>query len=130
MREGANLPGSVNRQNTKIDIQEKNRGTFEQGRTVQKPDLRNYHMMMSGAESEITGVGYWRRKVRLIECYAKCRCLKKLTCKGTLLPMFYLSEAPSPTMTPPPLHTVLYTCIPYTYSHREGGKGGGRAYQR
>jgi hypothetical protein len=45
---------------------------------------------------------------RLIECNAKCRYLKKLTCKGTLRHVFYLSEAPSPPMTPysPPLHTV------------------------
>ncbi len=36
----------------------------------------------------------------------------------------YLSEAPSPPMSPyPPLHTVQYTCIQYTYSHREGGGG-------
>jgi hypothetical protein len=41
--------------------------------------------------------------------------------------VFYLSEAPSlpmtPYSTPPPLHTVQYTCIQYTYSHREGGRG-------
>ncbi len=37
----------------------------------------------------------------------------------------YLSEAPSPPMTPYPSspHT-LRTCIQYTYSHREGGGGG------
>jgi hypothetical protein len=48
---------------------------------------------------------------------------KKLTCKVTLRQVFYLSEAPSPPMTPyPPLFT-LYTCIQYIYSHREGGRG-------
>ncbi len=72
----------------------KNKGTHEQGRNVQKPDLRNYRMMMSGAESEITGVCQGRGKIRLIECNAKCRYLTKLACKGTLLPMSYLSEAP------------------------------------
>jgi hypothetical protein len=38
---------------------------------------------------------------------------------------FYLSEAPSPLMTfiLHPLYT-LYTCIQYTYSHREGVTGG------
>ncbi len=47
---------------------------------------------------------------------------KKLTYKGTLRHVFYLSEVPSPPMTPcslPPY--TLYTCIQYTYSHREGG---------
>jgi hypothetical protein len=47
------------------------------------------------------------RKIRLLENNAKCRRLKILT----------------------PLNTVLYTCIQYTYSHREGGEGG-RAHQR
>jgi hypothetical protein len=35
-----------------------------------------------------------RRKIRLIENNVKCRYLKKLTCKGTLRQVFYLSEAP------------------------------------
>ncbi len=30
---------------------------------------------------------------------------------------------PEPHTSPPPLHTVLYTVIKYTYSHREGGRG-------
>jgi hypothetical protein len=57
-----------------------------------------------------------RRKIRLIESNAKYRYLKKLTCKGTLRQVFYLSEAPSPPMTP-----LIHT-----------GKGGGgeRANQR
>jgi hypothetical protein len=38
---------------------------------------------------------------------------------------FFLSEAQSPI----PPHT-LYTCIQYTYSHREGGDGGGEWNQR
>ncbi len=32
-----------------------------------------------------------RRKIRLIECNAKCCFLKKLTCKRTLQQVFYLS---------------------------------------
>jgi hypothetical protein len=52
-----------------------------------------------------------RRKIRLIECNAKCRYIKKWPVKGLCGRCFYLSEAPSPPMTsyPPPLHTVLYT---------------------
>jgi hypothetical protein len=45
---------------------------------------------------------------------------KKLTCKGTLRQVFYLSEAPSPPMTNPPPPKYMYT-IQYTYSHREEG---------
>ncbi len=40
--------------------------------------------------------------------------------------MFNLSEAPSPPMTSSPY--TMYTCIQYvqyTYSHMEGGQGGG-----
>ncbi len=57
-------------------------------------------------------VGHIRRKIRLIESNDKCRHLKKLTCKGTLRRVFYLSAAHSAPMTPysPPLHTVdVYT---------------------
>ncbi len=52
---------------------------------------------------------------------------KKLTCKGTLRQVFYLSEAPSPPMTlyPPPPYT-LYRCIQYLFTQ---GRGRG-AYQR
>jgi hypothetical protein len=40
-----------------------------------------------------------------------CRCLKKLTCKGTLRQVIHLSEAPSTHMTtysppPPPTHCI------------------------
>jgi hypothetical protein len=55
-----------------------------------------------------------RRKIRLIESNAKCRCLKKFTFKGTLRQVFYLYEAPSPPITQnfPPLYTVyVYTSI-------------------
>ncbi len=68
------------------------------------------------------------RKIRLIESNTKCRHLKILICKGTLRQMFYLSEAPSPSMTPysPPL-THCIRIYQYTYLHREGG---GRAITR
>ncbi len=63
--------------------------------------------------------GEERRKIRLIECNAKCRYLKK-----TLRQVFYLYEAPSPPTTPYSLQPyTLYTCIQYTYSHSEGGRG-------
>jgi hypothetical protein len=54
---------------------------------------------------------------------------KKFTCKRTLRQVFYLSEAPSPLMTPyspSPLHTVCVFTVYCTYSHRGGGRGGGR----
>jgi hypothetical protein len=60
-------------------------------------------------------------KIRLIECSSKLRYLEKFTCKGTLRQVFYLSEAPPPPLTLP---YTLYTCIQYTYSHREGGGEG------
>ena len=62
-----------------------------------------------------------RRNIRLIECNAKCCYIDKLTGKGTLRQVFYLSEAPSPPMAPYyPLYTMC-ACIQYTYLHREGG---------
>jgi hypothetical protein len=68
-----------------------------------------------------------RRKIRLTESNAKCRYLKKLTCKGTLRQVFYLSETPSPPMTPsPPAPPPITHCIRV---YREG-EGGGRANQR
>jgi hypothetical protein len=68
-------------------------------------------------------------KVILIESNAKSRYLKKLTCKGTLRQVFYLSEAPSRPMTGYSCPTyTLYTCMQYTYSHRE--EEGGIANQK
>jgi hypothetical protein len=57
-----------------------------------------------------------RRKIRLVEGNAKCCHLKKLT-KGTLRQVFICLRPGTPY--PPPY--TLYTCIQYTYSHREGG---------
>jgi hypothetical protein len=41
---------------------------------------------------------------------------KKMTCKGDFAAGVYLTEAQNPPCT-------LYTCIQYTYSHREEGGG-------
>ncbi len=68
------------------------------------------------------------RKIRLIESNAKCHFLKKLTCKGTLRQVLYLSEAPSPNLTPyyPLLSHCIHGCSMQYFSHREGGGGRGR----
>jgi hypothetical protein len=55
-----------------------------------------------------------RRKIRLIECNAKCRYLKNWPVKGLCGRCF---------ITTPQLHTFIQS----TFSHREGG--GGRANQ-
>jgi hypothetical protein len=63
-----------------------------------------------------------RRKMRHIESNAKCRHLKKLPVKG--LCGRCLSVWGQEPHTPPPIsHFTLQTCIKYTYSHREGGRG-------
>ncbi len=61
------------------------------------------------------------RKIRLIESNAKSCHLKKLTCKGTLGQVFICRRPRTPYPPPPPY--TLYTCIQYTYSYMEGGKG-------
>ena len=62
-----------------------------------------------------------RRKIRLIECNAKCCCLEvdlqrdfAAGVSSVWGPL--LSYDPIP---PPP--STLFTCVRYTYSHREGG---------
>jgi hypothetical protein len=62
-----------------------------------------------------------RRKIRLIECNPKFCYLKKLPVKRDFAAGVYLSEAPSPPMTPYTPRYTLYACILHTYSHREGG---------
>jgi hypothetical protein len=62
-----------------------------------------------------------RRKIKLIEGNAKCRHLKKLTYKGSLWQVFICLRPKNPIPPPPPLQTVQYMCIQYTYSHRKGG---------
>jgi hypothetical protein len=49
---------------------------------------------------------------------------KKLTCIGTLRQVFICLRPPPPSYDPlpPPLYT-LYTCLLFTYSHREGEGG-------
>jgi hypothetical protein len=64
-----------------------------------------------------------------IDTKVKCCHLKKFTCEGDFAAGVYLTEAPSPPMTPYLLTYTLYTCILYTSSHREGERGG-RANQR
>jgi hypothetical protein len=60
---------------------------------------------------------------------AKCRYLKRFTCKGTLRQVFYLSEAlPSYDPIPPPLYTMYIVHVTRVYSiliHTLGGGGGG-----
>jgi hypothetical protein len=52
---------------------------------------------------------------------------KTFTCKETL--RVYLSEAPSPHMTPPPPPSHCIRVYLHTYSYMEGGRGGGRVKQ-
>ncbi len=75
------------------------------------------------------------RKIRLIECNAKRRYLKKWPAKGTFLrQVFYLSEAPFPPMTPySPTYTLctLYSVHVYRIPiHTVKGGGGGRELTR
>ncbi len=59
--------------------------------------------------------GPFLRKIRLIESNTKYRYIKKLTCKGTLRQVFYLSEDPFPPMTPySPLSNCIRVRIQYT----------------
>ncbi len=64
---------------------------------------------------------------RLDRKQCNCRYLKKLTCRGTCGRCFICLKPPPPIWphTPPPHPYTLYTCIQYTYSHREGGGGWG-----
>jgi hypothetical protein len=66
-------------------------------RYVRKPNCSN-----NSSTVEIPLFQIYRRKIRLIECGAKCRYLTKFTCKWTLRQVFYPSEVPSPPMTPHP----------------------------
>jgi hypothetical protein len=73
----------------------------------------------------VEDISMYRRKVRLTECNEKCRYLKKLTYKGTLRQVFYLSEVPSPPMTPytPPAPTLTHCTRVYSILIHTG-KGG------
>jgi hypothetical protein len=72
---------------------------------------------------KITSKAIPRRKIRMIECNAKCRYLKKFTCKGILRQVLYLSEAPSapnPKLPPP---NTLYVFLQYTFFTQGRGEG-------
>ncbi len=58
----------------------------------------------------------WPLHVERSDSHAKCRLLKKLTCKGTLGRCLSVWEPQIPPY-------ALYMWIQYTYSHREGGRG-------
>ncbi len=61
-----------------------------------------------------------RRKIRLIEGNAKCRHLKKLTCKGTLRQLIIICLRPrTPNPPPPPIHTK-YVYAVYLFTQRRG----------
>ncbi len=63
-----------------------------------------------------------RRKIRLTEGNAKCRHLKKLTCKGTLLQVF-ICQRPRTLFPPPPTHThtvYVYTVYLFTQVGEDG----------
>jgi hypothetical protein len=62
---------------------------------------------------------FTRRKIRLLEEIAKCRHLKKLTCKGTLRQLFIYPRPRTPS-PPPPLHTVMYMGVGGDLNQREG----------
>ncbi len=64
------------------------------------------------------------RKIRLLEGNAKCRYLKKLTCKGASRQVFTVFVLGPEPQTPPPPY-ILYTCIQYTVLiHTGKGEGG------
>ncbi len=64
-----------------------------------------------------------RREIRLTESNAKSRYLKNWALKGLCGRCFICIL--SPPMTPYSPNYILYTCIQYTYSHREGGGDSG-----
>ncbi len=100
----------------------------------QRDDKRRGKLLRASRSTQTTFIWYiingqrnmldcsGRRKIRLIEGNAKCRHLKKLTCKG--------SEAQNPVPPPPLTHCIrMYGYAPYTYSLREGG-GRGESWTR
>jgi hypothetical protein len=84
-----------------------------------KPDIKTVDCLctlfetrlLSSEEAEHGKKRFDRRKIRLIESNAKCRYPKKMSCKGTLQQVFYLSETPSP-----PLDRVVSKVHPFNYN--------------
>ncbi len=90
--------------------------------------------------------GAFRRKIKLIDSNAKCRYLKKLTCKGALRHVFICLRPPpfllvrkrvlqytpaeyglqnnSTPLPPPPVQYILY------FDFGKGGRGGGGETER
>jgi hypothetical protein len=64
---------------------------------------------------ELVLVGVENGLMNYIDTTAKCICTYRDFAAG-----IYLSEAQNPIPSTP---FTLYTCIQYTYFHREGGKG-------
>jgi hypothetical protein len=95
--------------------------------TVQYTDNEHLHAFHSYKVH-----GPFLRKIRLVESNTKYRYIKKLTFKGTLRQVFYLSEAPSPPMTPhpPPLHTVYVYKVILIHTVKGGGGTNQRKGQR
>ncbi len=58
------------------------------------PDLPNHWIRILSSSGSQTLDMRHRRKIRLIESNAKCRYLKKFTCKGTLRPVFICLSSP------------------------------------
>ncbi len=77
------------------------------------------HMLDSKSELQkfVSVLLVYHRKVRLIGGNAKCCHLKNWPVKGLCGRCLFVWSPERHT----PLHTVHYTCIQYTYSHREGG---------
>ncbi len=70
--------------------------------------------------------------VENLDSNAKCRYLKNWPVKGLCGSCFSVC-GPLPSYDPMRPPYTLYTCLhteQYTYSHREGGRGGGVANQR
>jgi hypothetical protein len=74
-------------------------------------------MVVTNKRKNLTVYEYDRSKIRLIEDNAKCRHLKKMTCKETLRQVFICLR---PKTTYPPTHCILVYSI-----HIHTGKGKG-----
>jgi hypothetical protein len=100
-------------------------GEGEGGGTGQECIVARFAYLVLGAVHTFSFLADLRggsvRKIRLIEGNEKCRHLKKFTSKGTLRQVFICLRPRTPI---PRLADWFIYCIQYTYSHREGGRGG------